>query len=108
MGFSLITPIHTFCSFPGEGVNSNFYHRKRHRSVNRSAGLRKRHRSVNRSAGLRKRQKHRPGNILAGAGESFDDKGSDIRIGCRHGHGAEDTVSLTPGDDPDVIADILL
>ena len=48
------------------------------------------------------------GNILAGAGESFDDKGSDIRIGCRHGHGAEDTVSLTPGDDPDVIADILL
>ena len=37
----------------------------------------------------------------------FDDKGSDIGIGCRHGHSAEDTVAFAPCDDPDVVAGIL-
>ena len=39
--------------------------------------------------------------------ELFDDKGSDIGIGCRHGHSAEDTVAFAPCDDPDVVAGIL-
>ena len=39
--------------------------------------------------------------------ELFDDKGSDIGIGCRHGHSAEDTVAFAPCDDPDVAAGIL-
>jgi hypothetical protein len=37
----------------------------------------------------------------------LDDKGSDVGVGGRHGHGAEDTVALTPGDDPYIVTGIL-
>ena len=38
----------------------------------------------------------------------FDDKGTDIGIACRHGHGAENTVALAPCDNADIISCILL
>ena len=34
---------------------------------------------------------------------SFKYKVSDICIACRHGHGAEDAVALSSGDNADVI-----
>ena len=34
---------------------------------------------------------------------SFKYKVSYVSIACRHGHGAEDAVAFTPGDNADVI-----
>lgn len=37
----------------------------------------------------------------------FDDKGTDIGVLCRHGHGAEDAVAFAPCDEADIVSCIL-